>query len=93
MNDVKTAYDFDIEVDKLNRKYQMEYCTDASFLSCQVLELLEKIMDDTSEMISYFVWELDFGDKYTPNCVLDNNNNAIDISTIEKLYDYLISDN
>ena len=53
-----------------------------------VIELLEEIMQDESETILYFCVELDYGKSYTPGCITENGED-IDISTPEKLYDYL----
>ena len=55
-----------------------------------VVYLLEKMFD--TDMISYFIYELDYGKKYKAGCVLDANMNEIDLSTAEKLYDYLIKE-
>lgn len=55
-----------------------------------VVELLENMFD--TDMISYFIYELDYGKKYKAGCVLDENMNEIDLSTPEKLYDYLVQD-
>ena len=53
-----------------------------------VVYLLEKMFD--TDMISYWIYELDYGEKYTEGCVLDENMNNIDLSTAEKLYNYLV---
>lgn len=53
-----------------------------------VVYLLEKMFD--TDMISYFIYELEYGKKYKAGCVLDENMNEIDLSTAEKLYDYLV---
>ena len=45
--------------------------------------------DDT--MIEYFIYELDFGKKYKEGCYSVDNEN-VDISTTEKLYDHLLSE-
>ena len=55
-----------------------------------VVELLENMFD--TDMISYWIYELDYGERYEEGCVLDENMNNIDISTEEKLYDYLVQD-
>ena len=55
-----------------------------------VVYLLEKMFD--TDMISYFIYELEYGKKYKTGCVLDENMNEIDLSTAEKLYDYLIKE-
>lgn len=56
-----------------------------------VVKLLEKLMQDRGGIISYFIYELDFGREYREGCVSDNNGN-IDISTPEKLYDLLMAE-
>lgn len=53
-----------------------------------VVYLLENMFD--TDMISYWIYELDYGEKYTEGCVLDENMQVVDISTAEKLYDYLV---
>ena len=55
-----------------------------------VVYLLERMFD--TDMISYFIYELDYGEKYKKGCVLDENMNEIDLSTAEKMYDYLVQD-
>lgn len=54
-----------------------------------VVKLLEKLMHDTFGNISYFIYELDYGREYQEGCISDKNGN-IDISTLEKLYDFLM---
>ena len=53
-----------------------------------VVKLLEKMFD--TDIISYWIYELNYGKEYTDGCVLDENMNEIDLSTAEKLYDCLI---
>ena len=55
-----------------------------------VVDLLAEIMDDQMGDIEYFCYELDFGEKYEPGTVTDEHGNEIDLSTAEKLYDFLI---
>lgn len=55
-----------------------------------VVELLENMFD--TDMISHWIYELDYGERYEEGRVLDENMNNIDISTEEKLYDYLVQD-
>lgn len=52
--------------------------------------LLRKLMDDLYENIDYFINELDFGRKYKPGMITDDDDEDIDLSTAEKLYDYLV---
>lgn len=54
-----------------------------------VVKLLENMFND-NDLISWWIFELDYGRKYTEGCVSDCDGNNIDISTAEKLYDYLV---
>ena len=56
-----------------------------------VLELLENMFDDY-DTISWWVYELDYGRGYRKGCIQDENGKNINLSTAEKLYDYLISE-
>ena len=55
-----------------------------------VVELLENMFD--TDMISYWIYELDYGRNYKDGYVQDGEGNIIDLSTLEKLYDYLIEE-
>ena len=55
-----------------------------------VVYLLERMFD--TDMISYWIYELDYGREYKDGYVQDGQGNNIDISTVEKLYDYLIKE-
>lgn len=55
-----------------------------------VVELLENMFN--TDMISYWIYELDYGREYKDGYVQDGEGNNIDISTVEKLYDYLIKE-
>lgn len=58
----------------------------------EILELLEILMRDTCGDISYFMWEIDFGRDYEPGCITHDDKN-IDLSSADKLYDYLVKIN
>ena len=57
-----------------------------------VVNLLELIMDDDGEWISYFVYELNFGREYEPGTILDDDGTEIPLITIRDLWD-LLKDN
>lgn len=56
-----------------------------------VVKLLEKLMKDDAENISYYIYELDYGKDYHPGCVKDGEK-EIDFGTPEKLYEYLVEE-
>ena len=53
--------------------------------------LLSIIMHDTTDLIGYYMWEIDFGNDYTPGCITLNDE-EIDISDSGKLYDVLFEE-
>ena len=54
-----------------------------------VVKLLEKIFNDNEGIISWWLYELDYGREYEDGCFIDEDRSYIDVSTAEKLYDYL----
>ena len=55
-----------------------------------VVELLQNMFND-KETISWWLYELDYGRKYKEYCITENGK-PIDLSTADKLYDYLIKE-
>ena len=58
----------------------------------EILKLLESLMKDTCGDISWFMWEVDFGRRFVMGYYTDNGKD-IDLSSAEKLYDYLVKVN
>ena len=102
---LKEASDLRNKVDTLFRESRENIdCDFANSASLQVahessvIQLLQILMDDTEDDnrysdISYFIYELDYGRKYKPGMITDQDGNDIDFSTAEKLYDYLVEKN
>ncbi len=42
--------------------------------------------------IEYFIYDLNFGKDYNEGCLTEMDGTPIDISTAEKLYDYIVSE-
>lgn len=53
-----------------------------------VVKLLEKLMRDRDEYIFHFIYELEYGKNYEPGTIM-NQEQDVDLSTSEALYDYL----
>ena len=98
INQIKKLDKADNELRQWCKKYTPDtdvFLCDLS-LQSELVELLDRVMHpadskDFADDISYFVYELDYGENYQEGSVLDENNNPIDFSTAEKLYDYLKS--
>lgn len=56
-----------------------------------VVELLENMFNDT-DIISWWLYELDYGRKYEEGCITESDGRVIDLSDAGKLYDYLIKE-
>ena len=55
-----------------------------------VVKLLEDIFNDY-DTISWWLYELDYGRNFEMAYLIDENKNEIDVSSAEKLYDYLVA--
>lgn len=59
-----------------------------------LIKLLKIEFNDNSEWIEYFIWDLEFGDKFEMGMVTENyGKDIIDLSSIDKLYDFLKKNN
>ena len=54
-----------------------------------VIELFNEIYPHSVGDIEYFCWELDFGERFTPGCAVDEDGRDCDFSSIESLWEYL----
>lgn len=95
---LREVNDFVKETNKNARKLNDAIISDffnASGLSISheiiVLQLLENMFNDT-EILSWWLYELDYGRKFTLGCIQDANGKDIDLSTADKLYDYLVEE-
>ena len=96
INRLHTATDLVDKVEELFRNSRdnlgNDFCDGAGLQISHegiVVKLLEKLMGDSCGNISYFIYELDYGKEYKEGCILDNKD-FIDISSAEKLYDFLM---
>lgn len=94
INKLKEVNDFVNETNERARKLSDAVMSDffnAQSLSIShediVVELLEDMFND-SDLIGWWLYELDYGRKFKMGDLVDNGV-EIDLSTSEKLYDYL----
>ena len=95
INNLKEVNDFVKETNEKARKLHNSIVTDffdASSLSIShediVVKLLQNIFND-KEIISWWIYEKDYGQDESLK-MWDEFGNEVDVSTAEKLYDYLI---
>lgn len=96
INRLRESSDLVNKVDTLFRdsreNVECDFCNAASLQISHepiVVNLLQKIMRDEGEDISYFIYELDYGRDYKRGCVTDSNG-IVDMGTAEALYEFLI---
>lgn len=74
---------------KSREKVECDFCDGAALQISHegiVINLLQKLMHDERGLIFYFIFELDYGRKQK-----EQGESPADISTAEKLYEYLAS--
>jgi hypothetical protein len=95
INALKNADDLDnLLYNKTNRAISLFELEEYSGLQNAIVFLLEKMFNLEVDSrfgsdISYFIYDLEFGKNWTSNSITIDGV-SIDISTPEKLYDYLI---
>lgn len=95
---IKRLKETDDIVDKVNNMFNSsidskisDFMNAASLMICHediVVKLLEKIFNDTQN-ISWWLYECNYGKNFKIGDLIDNGK-EIDLTTPEKLYDYLI---
>lgn len=91
---IKTIYNI-IELNEESEKFNDLMCKiDSEFGGGYIhnksisilLSILKELVDD-DDMIDYFCWELDFGKKWYPGCIIDSDGTNIKLSTPEELWE------
>jgi len=55
-----------------------------------MIKLLQELTNDENDWIDYYIWELEFGDKYKDGCVKINNEN-IPLRKSEDLWNLIVN--
>ena len=96
INKLRKVNDFTNEVNSKARK--LDDAIESDFFNAMslsisheniVVKLLEKMFNH-GDTLSWWIYELDYGRKYKDGCIVGQDGKEIDLSTAEKLYDYLI---
>ena len=96
INRLQETADLQEQVDRLVRNsrenIESDFCNAAALQishESSVVFLLKRIMHDQYEYIEYFIYELDYGRKYEPGMITDENGQDIDIHTPKLLYGFI----
>lgn len=91
IEEVKSVYKYQDDLNAFFKKHGVEGSIYQPDCATTVLRILHIIFgeSDIDDWISYFCIDLDFGKKYKPGCVTDENGKDIVLETPEDLYNYL----
>ena len=83
-------------VDRINRELstEFEYNTFYPYFRYEemLVKVLETTMHDEGDWIRYFLYEGNYGEDLKPDSVSEADGTPIDITTSEKLYDFLVKE-
>ena len=90
INGIKREVTFQDKVYYAFRELDGDYYRDTPSVDMMIM-LLDKIFCDDSDypLIDYWIYELDFGKKWKPGCVMDNGA-EVKLETVSDLYDALV---
>lgn len=90
LSSIQSELDMYDEIASVYHRYGVEHFLGATDVVDDIINILQIIFEDAEdEMISYWVFELDFGRKWTENSVTDSYGHPIKLQTSDDLYNYL----
>lgn len=90
MDQIKEAWDYNDKLNSFFRDNHVDgYLYQPDCLDVAV-NLLKYLFSDDNDWIGYYVYELDWGKKYHPGCVIDKDGTDIILKTSEDLYEFLL---
>ena len=90
MDNYKSMWNFTDDLNDLFRKYKSDGEVYPPMCTETVIDLLEFIFNDKNQWISYWIFELEFGERYEDGDVKNENGEDIPLKTAEDLYDLLV---
>lgn len=60
-----------------------------SFITHQLIKIVKLHLNDKSDMVDYFIHDLEWGKKYKRGMITEKNGSEIKIKTISDLWNYL----
>ena len=90
MSDYKSMFNFTNEMNELFDKYKVDGNIYPPLCTSTVIDLLEFIFNDENQWINYWIFELEFGERYGDGDVKNENGEDIPLRTAEDLYNLLV---
>ena len=83
-------------IDRINRELSVEFEDSIFYPYFRYEEMLVKVLEatihDEGDWIRYFLYEGNYGEDLKPDSVSEADGTPIDITTSEKLYDFLVKE-
>lgn len=97
LNDLVKTEEMCQEIEEVFQKYDCRdfrsgYAYSDDKIASHLISVLDLYTNDDN-WVRYWVCDLDYGKSWNPDMVVDPQGNSIDISTPEKLYDFLFAPN
>lgn len=90
MDNYRSMFDFTDEMNEVFKKYNCDGEVFPPMCTETVIDLLEFIFNDKNQWISYWIFELEFGERYEDGDIKNGNGEVIPLKTTEDLYDLLV---
>ena len=90
MDNYKSMWNFTDEMNELFDKYKTDGNIYPPMCTKTVTDLLEFIFNDKDQWINYWIWELEFGERFEDGDAKDADGSNIPLKTMENLYNLLV---
>lgn len=89
---IKSVFDFHYALHKFYRSYGASEPYDMPDCVDTAIDILDNIFSPITHDVEKFCLEWDFGKEFEIGYITTESGDALDLSTAEKLYDYLVSE-
>ena len=87
----KEQEDFDAILKRIDNEFGGGYLHNKTI--SLLADILKEAMNDKYDYISYYLWEIDFGNEYYDGCITEADGTSIPLKTAEDLYNLITSNN
>lgn len=91
IKELQRIYSLEEKMNSIAKELDQDFPPSIMVTSYQMIsDLLKIAIDDKWDIVSWYLYENDFGNKIKKDSITDLEGNNIDVTTPEKLYDYII---
>ena len=85
----KEQEDFDAILKRIDNEFGGGYLHNKTI--SLLADILKEVTNDKYDYISYYLWEIDFGNEYYDGCITEEDGTVIPLKTAEDLYNLIMS--